>query len=29
MADLFERGDEFGPVKVAHVCEPSMGLPAA
>ena len=28
MADLFERGDAFGPVKVVHVCEPSMGLRA-
>jgi glutamate dehydrogenase (NAD(P)+) len=28
MADLFERGDALGPVKVVHVCEPSMGLRA-
>jgi glutamate dehydrogenase/leucine dehydrogenase len=28
MADLFERGDALGPVKVVHVCEPSIGLRA-
>ena len=28
MTDLFERGDALGPVKVAHVCEPSVGLRA-
>jgi glutamate dehydrogenase (NAD(P)+) len=28
MADLFERGDGLGPVKVVHVGEPSIGLRA-
>jgi glutamate dehydrogenase (NAD(P)+) len=28
MADLFERGDALGPVKIVHVGEPSIGLRA-
>jgi glutamate dehydrogenase (NAD(P)+) len=28
MADSFDLGDAFGPVKVVHVCEPSLGLRA-
>ena len=28
MADIFDLGDAFGPVKVVHICEPSVGLRA-
>jgi glutamate dehydrogenase (NAD(P)+) len=28
MADIFDLGDTFGPAKVLHVCEPSLGLRA-
>ena len=28
MADIFDLGDAFGPAKVLHVCEPSLGLRA-